>query len=329
MKEKFFMGELFAKYRKAVITAAGVIVFLIAGMVTMILTDSGNEKPNQNQSPKNESASQNRESQNRIADSESGVSESSQPSKIAYVYITGEISKPGVYKLSEDARIFQLVEMAGGFTSKADTVLLNLAENIVDGSHIHIGAKNLQQSPTIPGMPANVRANIQPQQANTPAAYSQPQTQSGRVNVNTANASELERLPGIGPSIAQRIIDYRNQHGNFSRPEDLINVRGIGKAKLAQILPHVTASNTGGSYSAGTRVTQPQSTAGLIDINRASQKELERLTGVGPATAKRIIEYRNQHGRFTKPEDLLNIRGIGAAKLSSMKSQILIRRWRY
>ena len=318
------MGELFAKYRKAVITAVGVIVFIIAGMVTMILTDSGNEQPTRNQSPKIESANQNRQSRNQIADSEPGVPEPSQPQKIAYVYITGEISKPGVYKLSQDARIFQLIEMAGGFTSKADTVLLNLAENIVDGSHIHIGAKNLQQSPAIPGMPANARANIQPHSAATPITYSQ-QPQSGRVNVNTASASELESLPGIGPSIAKRIIDYRSQHGNFSRPEDLINVRGIGKAKLAQILPHVTAINTGGSYSAGTRVTQPQSASGLIDINRATQKELERLTGVGPATAKRIIEYRNQHGRFTKPEDLLNIRGIGSAKLSGMRDQILIR----
>ena len=312
------MSELFARYRKAIITVAGVIVFLIAGMFTMIFTDSGNEPPTQIST-----------SQNKTADSKSGVAETSQPSKISYVYITGEIKKPGVYKLSDDARIFQLVDMAGGFTTKADRESLNLAENVVDGSHIHIGAKTSQQSPTIPGIPANVRANIQPQYTSTPVTYSQPS--SGRVNVNTASASELESLPGIGPAIAQRIIEYRNSHGNFSRPEDLINVRGIGKAKLTQLLPHVTAMNTGGSYSAGTgynagtRIAQPQSTAGLIDINRASQKELERLTGVGPAIAKRIVDYRNQHGRFTKPEDLLNIRGIGAAKLNNIRSQIIIR----
>ena len=325
------MQELFAKYRKAIITSAGVIVFLIAGMVTMIFTDSGNEASTQNHNLRNETANQNSQSQNKIPVEESKPQNQNASSRTAYVYITGEIAKPGVYKLSEDSRIFQLVEMAGGFTSKAETEFLNLAENIVDGSHIHVGAKASPQSPLIPGMPANARANIQPQYTNMPgiSAATYPQSSSGRVNVNTANSSELESIPGIGPAIAQRIIDYRNQHGNFARPEDLINVRGIGKSKLSQILPHVTAMNTGGNYSAGTRVTHPQSqsssSSGLIDINRASQKELERLPGVGPATAKRIIDYRNQHGRFTKPEDLMNIRGIGAAKLNNMRSQIVVR----
>lgn len=317
------MQEIFAKYRRAIITAIGVIVFLVAGMFTMIFTDSGNESSTQNHISRNEKASQNSQSQTKIPIEESQPQNQNTQSRTAYVYITGEVKKPGVYKLSEDSRIFQLVEMAGGFTPKAETEFLNLAENVADGSHIHVGAKSLQQSPLIPGMPANVHANIQPQNANTPVTYSHSQQQSstGRVNVNTANAAELESLPGVGPAIAKRIIDYRNQHGNFSRPEDLINVRGIGKSKLAQILPHVTAMNT------GTRVTQSQSSSssGLIDINRASQKELERLTGVGPAIAKRIIDYRNQRGRFTKPEDLLNVRGIGAAKLNNMRHQILIR----
>ena len=306
------MSEIFSRYRKAIITASGVIVFLIAGLITMIFTDSGNDSEVNHQI-----TSQSSQTQNEKSSEISQTQKQNDSSRTVYVYITGEITKPGVYKLSEDARIFQLVEMAGGFTPKADTVLLNLAENVTDGSHIHIGAKASQQSPLIPGMPANVHANIHPQQ----------QSSAGRVNVNTANENELESLPGVGPAIAKRIIDYRNQHGNFSRPEDLINVRGIGKAKLAQILPHVTAMNTGGSYSAGTRVIQPQSqsSSGQIDINRADQKQLERLTGVGAVTAKRIIDYRNQHGRFTKPEDLLNVRGIGAAKLNNMRHQILIR----
>lgn len=315
-QENILMLEIFDRYRKAIITAAGVIVFLIAGLMTMIFTDSGNEnallKPNVSES--------NRPSQNQAVNQES-----TQPSaKTVYVYITGEIAKPGVYKLSEDARIFQLVEMAGGFTRRADAESLNLAENVSDGSHIHIGAKSEppQIPPTIPGMPANIQPNIQPQRS---IAGNPPQKSSGRININTAGKGELESLPGIGPALAQRIIDYRNIHGNFARPEDLINVRGIGQSKLAQILPHVTAMNTGGSYSTETRVIQPQSTAGLIDINRAGQKELERLTGVGPAIAKRIIEYRNAHGRFTKPEDLMNVRGIGSAKLEKMRSQIIVR----
>lgn len=330
-----FMREIFDRYRKAIITGGGVILFLIFGMITMIFTDSGNEsatqkQQSQNSRTKNESmtTTQNRIGQNQIADSESSQSKPNHPSRTVYIYITGEIAKPGVYKLSEDSRIFQLIEMAGGFTPRADTESLNLAENVIDGSHVHIGSKFQVQyvspsSPTIPGMPANVQTQNANARANSAVTYSQ--TQAGKININTASAGELESLPGIGPALAQRIIDYRNNHGNFARPEDLINVRGIGQSKLAQILPHVTAMNTGGSYTTAARTSQPQSTAGLIDINRASQKELERLTGVGPATAKRIIEYRNQHGRFTKPEDLMNIRGIGAAKLNNMRHQILIR----
>lgn len=313
------MQGIFDRYRKAIITAGGVAVFLLAGLITMLFTDSGNQPA----PTKTQSSESNRPSQNHNINSEPTFPEKTQPSRIVYVYITGEIRNPGVYKLSEDARIFQLVEMAGGFTSKADSESLNLAENVSDGTHIHIGAKTSPESPFIPGMPANARSGIQPRNAstNTPSSYAN----SGLVNINTASESELESIPGIGPVLAQRIIDYRNANGNFARPEDLINVKGIGKAKLAQVLPHVTAMNTGTSYSTGTRITQPQSSAGLIDINRASQKELEALTGVGPATAKRIIDYRKTHGRFTRPEDLLNIRGIGSAKLEKMRHQITIR----
>ena len=63
----------------------------------------------------------------------------------------------------------------------------------------------------------------------------------------------------------------------------------------------------------------------MIDVNHATAKELEQLNGVGPAISKRIVEYRQTHGRFSTPEDLINVRGIGAAKLEKMRSQILIR----
>ena len=290
------MREIFERYQKAIITGGGVIIFIIAGLLTMLFTDSGNlpseTKPHSQSQP--------------------AEVQTPQPSKTLYVYITGEIREPGVYKLSDDARIFQLIEMAGGFTSKADTESLNLAETLSDATHVHIGAKLQplnEEPPRIPGMPAS-RASVQ--------SGIQPRSQ-GLININSATASELESLPGIGPAIAQRIIEYRNTHGNFSRPEDLINVRGIGQSKLAQVLPKITASNS------GSRVAQPKSSAGLIDINRASAKELERLPGIGPATAKKIVEYRQSHGAFTKLEDLTNIRGIGSSKLEKMRGQIVIR----
>ena len=302
------MNDIFSRYRKAIITGGGVILFLLAGMITMIFTDSGNENADSDfhaSEPKPPS-------RNQAANTEQSPPEMPKTQRIIYVYITGEVKKPGVYKLSDDARIFQLVDMAGGFTAKADTVSLNLAENISDGSHVHIGTKSQapQQSPLIPGMPANPARN---------SAVTHAQSQSGIVNINTAVQTELETLPGIGPALAQRIIDYRNKNGNFARPEDLVNVKGIGQSKLSQILPHITA------MYAASRVIQPSSSAGLIDINRASQKELERLPGVGAVTAKHIIDYRNAHGSFTKAEDLTNVHGISRAKLDKMRDMIAIR----
>lgn len=293
-----------------IITGAGVIVFLLAGLLTILVTESGNEQAS---SPVKKTSLQSQEQpQNQTLSGAEASSIRSQTSRTIYAYITGEVNKPGVYKLSDDARIFQLVDMAGGFTSKADKDSLNLAEILADGTHVHIGAVSqvAHESPLIPGMPAK-----------RPATQSSVSTNSSTslININTATASELDSLPGIGPAIAQRIIDYRNAHGSFARPEDLVNVRGIGQSKLAQILPHITAT------SAGSRVTQSQSSAGKVDINRANAKDLERLTGVGPVTAKRIIEYRQSHGAFTKPEDLTNVRGINWSKLDKIRGQIVIR----
>ena len=303
------MREIFDRYRKAIITGGGVIVFLLAGLLTMLLTDSGNEPDIRG----NDKPSQ--PSQNQPSSPQPPTQESPKTSRTVYAYITGEVMKPGVYKLSDDARIFQLVDMAGGFTSKADKESLNLAEILADGVHVHIGTKSQAthgQSPTIPGMPARESSQVVRVTAmNSPA--------SGLVNINTATATELESLHGIGPAIAKRIIDYRQSHGNFARPEDLVNVRGIGQSKLAQVLPHITATSSASS------VTQSQSPAGKIDINRASAKELEALPGVGPATAKRIIDYRNTNGHFNSPEDLTNIRGIGWSKLEKIKAHIVIR----
>lgn len=310
------MHEIFDRYRKAIITGGGVIVFILAGLLTMLLT--GNQTPyNVPSSTKSQSSQASLQSQNQNSDSIPSSPKTPQPQRIIYAYITGEVKSPGVYKLSDDTRIFQLIDMAGGFTQKADRESLNLAETINNGTHIHIGAK-LQggDPPTIPGLPAGKAAVYTD---GITAAKIHPQSSAGKININTANTSQLEALPGVGPAIAKRIIDYRNTHGNFARPEDLVNVRGIGQSKLSKILPHITAS------SSGTRVAQHQSSAGKININTANTSQLETLPGVGPAIAKRIIDYRNTHGNFASLDDLVNVRGISQAKLEGMKNQIVIR----
>lgn len=319
------MQTIFDRYRKAIITGGGVLIFLFAGIITMLFL------PSEKHEADSRNSFQNSQPQTQIQQQPS--QNPSQPPKIWYAYITGEVMHPGVYKLSEDSRIFQLVDAAGGFTINADTTSINLAEPLADGVQVHVTAKEplylqSQQQATIPGIPArqntSTRTNIQTSRQ----VQTSRQTQSGLIDINHATASELTAIPGIGPAIAQRIIEYRNANGNFTRPDDLINVRGIGKAKLAQILPYVTAMNMGGTMRAGIQPSTRQASTnsgGLIDINRATAKELESIKGVGPAIAKRIVDYRNAHGKFSRPEDLLGVRGIGSAKLEQIRGQIVIR----
>ncbi len=220
------MQNILSQYRKAIITGGGVLIFLFAGLITMLVLPSENDTNNPTASPEKSAAQpQHQPPQNQNITAEPAIP------KIWYVYVTGEVKNPGVYKLSEDARIFQAVEAAGGLTSKADAEAINMAETLADGVHVHIGAKasqNPRQSspPRIPGIPAShtvIQSGVQ------------ATSHAGTIDINRANAQELEALPGIGPAIAKRIIDYRQAHGNFTRPEDLRNVRGIGSSKLEKI----------------------------------------------------------------------------------------------
>lgn len=316
------MEKIFADYRKAIITGGGVLIFLLAGLITMFVMPSKNDVPDRQTVT--------------AADSTAAISapqNQPEPPKIWYVYVTGEVKNPGVYKLSEDSRVFQVIEAAGGFSRKADKTSINLAEMLSDGSHVHIGAliPQRQAAPArIPGLPAEHAAPVTNIAAQT--NIQQPrQNTGGLVDINNANENELEQLPGIGPAMAKRIIEYRQKNGGFSSPEDLIKVRGIGNAKLSKIRPliTVTAMNTQSTMRSGIQTSPNSNTnsnsGGLVDINRASVKELEQLTGVGPAIAKRIADYRQKNGRFSSPEDLLKVRGIGRSKLDKMRGQILIR----
>lgn len=216
--------------KKIIITVSGIILFLIAGTITMFFMPS-----------------ENLQSEQKIIANEEQNIITPEKINIWYVYVTGAVKKPGVYKLSEDSRIFSAIEAAGGFSSKADTGSINLAELLADGMHVHVQQKGSKISPppsannavvNVPGRAAKPdyiqilgNANTKPQQNNNNA---------GLVDINHASEIELQKLKGVGPAISRRIIEYRNQHGRFNSAEDLINVKGIGSAKLekmrAQIL---------------------------------------------------------------------------------------------
>ncbi|HHW92238.1 MAG TPA: ComEA family DNA-binding protein [Firmicutes bacterium] len=122
------------------------------------------------------------------------------------VHVAGAVKRSGVYRLPEGSRVVDAVEAAGGGTEDADIHALNLADILIDGQRYYV--------PTV--------------EETTSAGGTYSGSGTGKINLNRATKAELETLPGIGPTLAERIISYREQQGPFRRPEDLKNVSGIG-----------------------------------------------------------------------------------------------------
>lgn len=165
-----------------------------------------------------------------------------------FVHVTGYVKRPGVYKLSVGARIYEAVEKAGGFKKKAQKDALNLAETVVDGQKIYICSKKeykkmLKSNGGNQGGVANANAGQGSGMTGNSSSSVEGQQSSGTgelVNINTATVEDFKTLSGIGDAKAQAIVDYRNENGNFTKVEDLTNVSGIGDATLAKIKERLT-----------------------------------------------------------------------------------------
>ena len=147
-----------------------------------------------------------------------------EPPAIMIVHVVGEVNAPGVIRLYEGARIDDAIEQAGGATDYADLSLINLAALVRDAMQITVPAFGedaviMYEEPLIAGDFA-------------PASGG---SSGGLVNINTATFAELQNLPGIGPTIAQNIIDFREAHGGFSNVEELINVSRIGQVTMDRL----------------------------------------------------------------------------------------------
>ncbi len=156
--------------------------------------------------------------------------EPSEPVPERYAYITGAVQNPGVYPVAEDARVFHLVEAAGGLRYDADSSQLNLAAPLRDGAHIHVKTVDLSHPE-----PTEKRSSTSRSGEKSKSKKSSGTEKVDFVNVNTASEEELCTLPEIGPIIAKRIVDYRAKHGPFENSEALLKVSGIGRSKLQKI----------------------------------------------------------------------------------------------
>lgn len=144
------------------------------------------------------------------------------------VHVTGAVATPSVVTLPAGSRVADAVEAAGGATSQASTQTLNLARVLEDGEQVRV--------------PTHEEAANQPQAGEPPPAGAGSPGGGGgqKVNLNTADATALQTLPGIGPALAGRIIDHRSQHGPFAAVEDITDVPGIGPAMLERLKDQVT-----------------------------------------------------------------------------------------
>jgi competence protein ComEA len=139
------------------------------------------------------------------------------------VHVCGQVNAPGVYEVIEGSRIIDLIEIAGGATEIASIDSLNLAQETFDGQKIYV-----------PSTDELVPGGVQGSDISN-AGFPGQDSVRLLININTATSPQLESLPGIGPVTAEKIISYREKHGNFSSKEDLMDVSGIGPKKFEQV----------------------------------------------------------------------------------------------
>jgi competence ComEA-like helix-hairpin-helix protein len=244
---------------------------------------------------------------------------------LAFVEVTGKVAHPGVYSFPRPPSLKEVWAKAGAVGTPPDP-----DQAIASGS----------------------RVEVTPDGGYRLAAMSGAQllTLGLPIDLNRATAEDLDAIPGLGPALAQRIVDYRKAHGPFKKIEDLREVSGIGIQNLQKLKPFLrlgspqaiaapdweAAMEAGKSLSGTHRESpegrlpgsksdiQPKIPGRVIDPNLASQEDLETLPGIGPVLARRIIDYRRAHGPYKKIADLRKVSGIGRRKLEKLRPYVII-----
>jgi len=152
------------------------------------------------------------------------------------VHISGEVQNPGVYAISPGRRLQDVIEVAGGFTIKADSTSLNLASLLEDGIRVQVPAQPQVETPSLEKAASSEPENLPSNSTSPPADNSSAKL----VNINNANQERLETLSGIGPATAQKIIAFREENGSFTSIEEIQKVSGIGPVTFENIKDFIT-----------------------------------------------------------------------------------------
>lgn len=151
---------------------------------------------------------------------DAATTEHVEPLRKVTVYVSGEVKKPGLVTLDEDKRVADAVNAAGGVIETADVDHINMAAHLEDGMQVRV--------------PMRLR------DAGEKGAASTGRQADGKINLNTATEKELQELPGIGPAMSARIVEYRESNGAFQSIDDIKKVRGIGASKFEKLKDRVT-----------------------------------------------------------------------------------------
>ena len=239
--------------------------------------------------------------------------------------VTGKVAHPGVYSFPKPPSLGEVWAKtgAGGTPSDPD-------KTIASGSRVEVAPDGGYRVAAMSG--------------------AELLTLGLPIDLNRATSEDLDAIPGVGPALAQRIVDYRKAHGPFKQVEALMAVSGVGPESLQKLKPYLglgspgatapldwkAAMTTGKSLSGTNLESQegqlprsksnigPKTPGRVINPNLASKADLETLPSIGPVLAQRIIDYRRSHGPYKTIGDLRKVSGIGQKKLAKLRPYIEI-----
>lgn len=178
-----------------------------------------------------------------LQSAQSAVTSKAAQAKTVRVQVSGAVLEPGIYDVPANCRVEEAIAAAGGLTENADSERVNLVRKVRDGMQIRVPVQKAARTSRTQRKNAQATAGLG---ESASEKYGSAKAGSGkknnnqmpRVRINSASASELQQLPGIGPALAQRIVETRSS-GRFTSTEDLLRVPGIGKAKMAKLRDYV------------------------------------------------------------------------------------------
>lgn len=232
---------LVAKNRKLLIQLSIGVAFIIITSLFFFANRSGDEFQVINQDKSYHTKEPSSETEDSYKDMDSELPSTSDPEadsslNTIVVDVAGEVSEPAVYVLPIGTRIYQAIEAAGGLTKDADTSSTNLAAVLSDATKLYIPSKKeIRMIETKTGEKAS-----DPYIGGSTATTSKNDTATTLVNLNTATSAQLQELPGVGPSTADKILSYRKEYGSFKTKEELMNVSGIGEKTFDKLKDSIT-----------------------------------------------------------------------------------------